>query len=185
MRTTMTQVRAILPARLRTARLATIARDAGLTRFFTSGDDSTTIRGVLRELYSVRGSVRRTQALQRRLMREARSRRAMAGARRRRDRVQEVAHALAPAVQEVTAARGQRLANRQARKRALVLLRRRQHSFRAAQQSVGAELGVRYFNTQKSRVYATGHSAQTTHFFDRPATETLGGPAQRETHFLD
>ena len=109
----------------------------------------------------------------------------MAGARRRRDRVQEVAHALAPAVQEVTAARGQRLANRQARKRALVLLRRRQHSFRAARQSVGAELGVRYFNTQKSRVYATGHSAQTTHFFDRPATETLGGPAQRETHFLD
>ena len=68
--------------------------------------------------------------------------------------MQEVAHALAPAVQGATA-RGQRLANRQARKRALALLRRRQRSFRAARQPVGAELGVRYFNTQNSRVYAT------------------------------
>ena len=44
----MTQVRAMLPVRLRTARLATIARDAGLTRFFASGDDSATIRGILK-----------------------------------------------------------------------------------------------------------------------------------------
>ena len=115
----MTQVRSMLPARLRTARLATIARDAGLTRYFTSADDSATIRDILKELYSARGSARRTQVLQRRLMREARSRRAIVGARRRRDKMQEVAHALAPAVQEVAAARGQRLANRQARKRAL------------------------------------------------------------------
>ena len=85
--------------------------------------------------------------------------------------MQEVAHALAPAVQEVAAARGQRLANRQARKRALVLLRRRQRSFRAARQPVGGELGVRYFNTQKSRVYATGHLASYSDGLRRAAID--------------
>ena len=113
----MTEVRSMLPARLRTARLATIAQDAELRRFFASGDDSTTIRGILREWHATRRDVRRMQALHRRLMREARSRRAMAGARQRRERAQQVAHALAPVVQEVS--RGQRLANRQARLRAV------------------------------------------------------------------
>ena len=78
------------------------------------------------------------------------------GARQRRHRAQNVAQAFVPVVQAVDS-RGLRLANRKARTRALNLLRRRQLSCRAARNPVGANLAVRYENTQRARVYATGH----------------------------
>ena len=143
----MTQVRSILPARLRDARFATIARDPAFRRYFASGDDSATIRGVLKQLYGAAGNTKRSAALDRQLAREARSRRALVGARQRRHRAQNVAQALAPVVQAADS-RAQRLANRKARARALNLLRRRQLAFRAARTPVGADLGVRYQNTQ-------------------------------------
>ena len=82
----------------------------------------------------------------------ARSRRALAGARQRRQRAQIAAQVIAPVVQAAQS-RGQRLANR----KALNLIRRRQLAFRAARAPVGADLTVRYQNTQKAHVYATGH----------------------------
>ena len=123
MPTNMTHVRSMLPARLRSARFATIARDPLFRRFFASGDDSATIRGVLKRLFEAGRKSRRT--LDRQLEKEARSRRALAGARERRHRAQNAAQALAPVVQVVDS-RAQRLANRKARARALNLLRRRQ-----------------------------------------------------------
>ena len=57
MSTNMTQVRSILPARLRGARFATIARDPAFRRYFASGDDSATIRGVLKQSYGAAGNV--------------------------------------------------------------------------------------------------------------------------------
>ena len=61
MSTTMTQVRkSILPARLRDARFATIARDPAFRRYFASGDDSATIRGVLKQLYGAAGNTKRS-----------------------------------------------------------------------------------------------------------------------------
>ena len=143
MSTNMTQVRSILPARLRGARFATIARDPAFRRYFASGDDSATIRGVLKQLYGAAGNTKRSAALDRQLAREARSRRALVGARQRRHRAQNVAQALAPVVQAADS-RAQRLANREARARALNLLRRRQLAFRAARNPVGADLAVRY-----------------------------------------
>ena len=56
MPTKMTDVRTMLPARLRGARFATIAQDATYRRYFASGDDSATIRGVLKRLYDVSGN---------------------------------------------------------------------------------------------------------------------------------
>ena len=146
MSTNMTQVRSILPARLRGARFATIARDPAFRRYFASGDDSATIRGVLKQLYGAAGNTKRSAALDRQLAREARSRRALVGARQRRHRAQNVAQALAPVVQAADS-RAQRLANRKARARALNLLRRSQLAFRAARNPVGADLAVRYQNT--------------------------------------
>ena len=75
---------------------------------------------------------------------------------RRRQRAQNAAQAIASVVQAAES-RGQRLVNRKARVRALNLIRRRQLAFRAARAPVGAGLTVRYQNTQKERVYATGH----------------------------
>jgi hypothetical protein len=132
----------MLPARLRSARFATIARDPLFRRFFASGDDSATIRGVLKRLFEAGRKSRRT--LDRQLEKEARSRRALAGARERRHRAQNAAQALAPVVQAVDS-RAQRLANRKARARALNLLRRRQLAFRAARNPVGADLLVKSF----------------------------------------
>lgn len=94
--------------------------------------------------------------MNRQLEKEARSRRAIAGVRQRRQRAHNAAQAIAPVVQAAQS-RGQRLANRQARARALKLIRRRQLAFRAARAPVGADLTVRYQNTQKARLYATGH----------------------------
>ena len=139
MSTNMTQVRSILPARLQGARFATIARDPAFRRYFASGDDSATIRGVLKQLYGAAGNTKRSAALDRQLAREARSRRALAGARQRRQRAQIAAQAIAPVVQAAQS-RGQRLANRKARVRALNLIRRRQLAFRAARAPVGADL---------------------------------------------
>ena len=82
MSTTMTRVRSILPTRLQRARFATIARDPSFRRYFASGDDSATIRGVLKQLYGAAGNTKRSAALDRQLAREARSRRALVGARR-------------------------------------------------------------------------------------------------------
>ena len=67
MPTNMTQVRSMLPARLRGARFATIAQDATYRRYFASGDDSATIRGVLRRLYDASGNPRRSGTLDRQL----------------------------------------------------------------------------------------------------------------------
>ena len=136
MSTNMTQVRSILPARLRGARFATIARDPAFRRYFASGDDSATIRGVLKQFYGAAGNTKRSAALDRQLAREARSRRALVGARQRRHRAQNVAQALAPVVQAADS-RAQRLANRKARARAFNLLRRRQLAFRAARNPSG------------------------------------------------
>ena len=85
MSTNMTQVRSMLPARLRGARFATIAQDATYRRYFASGDDSATIRGVLKQLYGAAGNTKRSAALDRQLAREARSRRALVGARKEHD----------------------------------------------------------------------------------------------------
>ena len=137
MPTKMTDVRSMLPTRLRGARFATIAQDASYRRYFASGDDSATIRGVLKRLYDASGNTRRSRgSLDRQLEREARSRRALAGARQRRQRAQNAAQAIAPVVQAAES-RGQRLANRKARVRALNLIRRRQLAFRAARAPVG------------------------------------------------
>ena len=170
MSTNKTQVRSILPARLRDARFATIARDPAFRRYFASGDDSATIRGVLKQLYGAAGNTKRSAALDRQLAREARSRRALVGARQRRHRAQNVAQALAPVVQAADS-RAQRLANRKARARALNLLRRRQLAFRAARNPVGADVAVRYQNTQKARVYATGHLASYSDGLRRAAID--------------
>ena len=62
MPTKMTDVRSMLPARLRGARFATIAQDAAYRRYFTSGDDSATIRGVLKRVHAVSGNTRRSAA---------------------------------------------------------------------------------------------------------------------------
>ena len=67
MPTNMTQVRSMLPARLRGARFATIAQDATYRRYFASGDDSATILGVLRRLYDASGNPRRSGTLDRQL----------------------------------------------------------------------------------------------------------------------
>ena len=146
--TSMTHVRSMLPARLRRARLATIARDAVFRRYFASGDDSATIRGILKQMAENTSNINRHKALERRLEREARSRRAIVGARKRRYQVAQ--QALAPVVEAVS--RGQRLANRQARMRAVNLIRRRQRAFRAAREPVGADLPLYYYNAQRSRV---------------------------------
>ena len=160
----------MLPARLRGARFATIAQDATYRRYFASGDDSATIRGVLRRLYDASGNPRRSGTLDRQLEKEARSRRALAGARQRRQRAQNAAQAIAPVVQAAES-RGQRLVNRKARVRALNLIRRRQLAFRAARAPVGADLTVRYQNTQKARVYATGHLASYSDGLRRAAID--------------
>ena len=94
MPTKMTDVRSMLPTRLRGARFATIAQDASYRRYFASGDDSATIRGVLKRLYDASGNTRRSGSLDRQLEREARSRRALAGARQRRQRAQNAAQAI-------------------------------------------------------------------------------------------
>ena len=99
MPTNMNQVRSMLPDRLRGARFITIAQDATYRRHFASGDDSATIRGVLRRLYDASGNPRRSGILDRQLEKEARSRRALAGARQRRQRAQNAAQAIAPVVQ--------------------------------------------------------------------------------------
>ena len=91
MPTNMTQVRSMLPARLRGARFTTIVQDATYRRYFASGDDSATIRGVLKQLYEAAGNTKRSAALNRQLAREAGSRRALAGARQRRQRAQNAA----------------------------------------------------------------------------------------------
>ena len=95
----------------------------------------------MKQLYGAAGNTKRSAALDRQLAREARSRRALVGARQRRHRSQNVAQALAPVVQAADS-RAQRLANRKARARALNLLRRRQLAFRAARTPVGADLAV-------------------------------------------
>ena len=160
----------MIPTRLQGARFATIAHDASYRRYFASGDDSATIRGVLRRLYDASGNPRRSGTLDRQLEKEARSRRALAGARQRRQRAQTAAQAIAPVVQAAES-RGQRLVNRKARVRALNLIRRRQLAFRAARAPVGADLTVRYQNTQKARVYATGHLASYSDGLRRAAID--------------
>ena len=47
----MTQVRSILPDRLKRARFTTIAKDPSYRRYFAAGDDSASIRTVLTHLY--------------------------------------------------------------------------------------------------------------------------------------
>ena len=162
----------MLPPRLRGARFATIARDPSFRRYFASSDDSATIRAVLKRLYEA-SNTRRSTTLDRQLTKEARSRRALAGARQRRQRAQTAAQVLAPVVHAVTS-RAQRLTNRHARSRALGLLRRRQLAFRAARLPVGADLPVRYQNTQKVRVYATGHLLSYSDGLRRAAIDFYG-----------
>ena len=151
MATPMSQVRSMLPIELQSARLATIAQDKVYRPFFATGDDSTAIRGILRRIYEVKGNKRELEALKRQLAKQARSRRAIVGARRRRERSHRVAQAVASFVQ------GESRSQRLARRRAMTLLRQRQRAFREARRPVGADLQVHYFNSQKARVYATGH----------------------------
>ena len=56
---TMTQVRSILPDRLKRARFTTIAKDPSYRRYFAAGDDSTSIRTVLTHLYEAGGNARK------------------------------------------------------------------------------------------------------------------------------
>ena len=137
MPTSMTQVRSMLPARLRGARFATIARDPSFRRYFASGDHSATIRAVLKRLFEAGRNGRRRATLDRQLEKEARSRRALAGVCQRRQRAQHVAQELAPVVQAVDS-RARRLANRQARIRTLNLIRRRQRAQTCAMSIVDA-----------------------------------------------
>ena len=136
MATPMSQVRSMLPIELQRARLATIAQDKVYRPFFATGDDSTAIRGILRRIYEVKGNKRELEALKRQLAKQARSRRAIVGARRRRERSHRVAQAVASFVQ------GESRSQRLARRRAMTLLRQRQRAFREARRPVGADLQV-------------------------------------------
>ena len=51
---TMTQVRSILPDRLKRARFTTIAKDPSYRRYFAAEDDSASIRNILTNLYYLR-----------------------------------------------------------------------------------------------------------------------------------
>ncbi len=78
----MTQARSTLPAHLQRARLATIAKDPAFRRYFTSADDSATIRKVLVRLFDSQGKRREQLAIER----EARSRRSQQASKRRKER---------------------------------------------------------------------------------------------------
>ena len=56
---TMTQVRSILPDRLKRARFTTIAKDPSYRRYFAAGDDSASIRTTLTDLYEAGGNATR------------------------------------------------------------------------------------------------------------------------------
>ena len=77
---TMTQVRSILPDRLKRARFTTIAKDPSYRRYFAAEDDSASIRTVLAHLYEAGGNARKLRDLER----HARSRRSHNAAAHRR-----------------------------------------------------------------------------------------------------
>ena len=83
---TMTQVRSILPDRLKRARFTTIAKDPSYRRYFAAGDDSASIRTVLAHLYEAGGNARKLRDLER----QARSRRSHNAAAHRRQTQQHV-----------------------------------------------------------------------------------------------
>ena len=83
----MTQVRSILPDRLKRARFTTIAKDPSYRRYFAAGDDSASIRTVLTHLYEAGGNARKLRDLER----QARSRRSHNAAAHRRQTQQHVA----------------------------------------------------------------------------------------------
>ena len=83
----MTQVRSILPDRLKRARFTTISKDPSYRRYFAAGDDSASIRTVLTHLYEAGGNARRLRDLER----QARSRRSHNAAAHRRQTQQHVA----------------------------------------------------------------------------------------------
>ena len=84
----MTQVRSILPDRLKRARFTTVAKDPSYRRYFAAGDDSAAIRTVLTHLYEAGGNARKLRDLER----QARSRRSHNAAAHRRQTQQHVAH---------------------------------------------------------------------------------------------
>ena len=83
----MTQVRSILPDRLKRARFTTIAKDPSYRRYFAAGDDSASMRTVLTHLYEAGGNARKLRDLER----QARSRRSHNAAAHRRQKQQHVA----------------------------------------------------------------------------------------------
>ena len=81
---TMTQVRSILPDRLKRARFTTIAKDPSYRRYFAAEDDSASIRNILTNLYEARSNASRVK-------RQARSRISHNAAAHRRQTQQHVA----------------------------------------------------------------------------------------------